>query len=117
MTTHADDATLQANVQEVLPGLRRDLEDLVRIQSVSADPERAAEVQRSAEAVRDLFAAEGFDARIVTAHDDGVAPAVIAHKASKIEGADGAALRPPRRATRERPCRVGFAAVGADRPA
>ena len=75
------DLDLNARVQEVLPGLRRDLEDLVRIQSVSADPERAAEVQRSAEAVRDLFSAEGFEARIVTAHDDGVAPAVIASKA------------------------------------
>ena len=80
------DLDLNARVQEVLPGLRRDLEDLVRIQSVSADPERAAEVQRSAEAVRDLFAAEGFEARIVTAHDDGVAPAVIASKAGP-EGA------------------------------
>ena len=68
MTTHADDATLQANVQEVLPGLRRDLEDLVRIQSVSADPERAAAVQRSAATVRDPFPAQGLDAPIARAH-------------------------------------------------
>ena len=70
---------LRAKVREVLPGIRRDLEDLVRIQSVSADPARAAEVQRSAEAVKALFAAEGCFARITRA--DGGAPAVIAHKA------------------------------------
>ena len=47
----------------MLPGIRKDLEDLVRIESVSADPARAGEVQRSAEAVAELFAAEGFDDR------------------------------------------------------
>ncbi|QCX26402.1 dipeptidase [Nocardioides jishulii] len=77
---------LRARITELLPGLRRDLEDLVRIQSVSADPARAGEVQRSAEAVRDLFAAEGFSARIVSGNDDGSAPAVIARK----EGPAGA---------------------------
>ncbi|HET7429959.1 MAG TPA: dipeptidase [Nocardioides sp.] len=71
---------LRSRVRDVLPGVRRDLEALVRIESVSADPERAGEVQRSAEAVRDLFAAEGFDARITSA--DGGRPAVIAHKQS-----------------------------------
>jgi acetylornithine deacetylase/succinyl-diaminopimelate desuccinylase-like protein len=71
---------LRARVGEVLPGVRRDLEALVRIESVSADPERAGEVQRSAEAVRDLFAAEGFTTRITSA--DGGGPAVIAHKQS-----------------------------------
>ncbi len=69
---------LRARVAEVLPGIRADLEDLVRIESVSADPARAAEVQRSAEAVRALFAAEGCETEIVSA--DGGAPAVIAHK-------------------------------------
>ncbi|WP_110239830.1 dipeptidase [Nocardioides gilvus] len=77
---------LRARITELLPGLRADLEDLVRIQSVSADPARAGEVQRSAEAVRDLFAAEGFTARIVSGNDDGSAPAVIARK----EGPAGA---------------------------
>ena len=75
---------LRARVQAVLPGIRQDLEDLVRIESVSADPARASEVQRSAEAVQALFDAEGFETRIATA--DGGAPAVIAHKA----GPDGA---------------------------
>jgi acetylornithine deacetylase/succinyl-diaminopimelate desuccinylase-like protein len=74
---HAD---LRAAVRDALPRLRHDLEDLVRIQSVSADPERAGEVQRSAEATAGLFSAEGFETRIVTAHDDGVAPAVIARR-------------------------------------
>lgn len=77
---------LRARLTSLLPGLRRDLEDLVRIESVSADPARAGEVQRSAEAVRDLFAAEGFETKIVSANDDGSAPAVIAHK----KGPEGA---------------------------
>jgi acetylornithine deacetylase/succinyl-diaminopimelate desuccinylase-like protein len=70
---------LRARVAEVLPGIRADLEDLVRIESVSADPARASEVQRSAEAVRALFEAEGCEAVIVSAAG-GAAPAVIAHK-------------------------------------
>jgi acetylornithine deacetylase/succinyl-diaminopimelate desuccinylase-like protein len=70
---------LRARVQDVLPGVRNDLEDLVRIQSVSADPARAGEVQRSAEAVASLFEAEGFSVQISSA--DGGAPAVIAHRA------------------------------------
>ena len=52
---------IAAQVQQLLPGIRRDLEDLVRIESVSADPARAAEVRRSAEAVAALGRAEGFD--------------------------------------------------------
>ncbi len=76
---------LRAAVTDVLPGLRRDLEDLVRIESVSADPARAGEVQRSAEKVADLFRAEGF-ASVDVVSADGGAPAVIAHK----PGPDGA---------------------------
>jgi acetylornithine deacetylase/succinyl-diaminopimelate desuccinylase-like protein len=77
-------AELRERVQAVLPEVRKNLEDLVRIESVSADPARAGEVRRSAEAVERLFAAEGFDTRITSA--DGGAPAVIAHKG----GPDGA---------------------------
>ena len=76
---------LRARVRDVLPGVRRDLEALVRIESVSADPERAGEVQRGAEAVRDLFAAEGFDTQITSIA--GGRAAVIAHKRSSREGA------------------------------
>jgi cysteinylglycine-S-conjugate dipeptidase len=75
---------IRAKVRELMPALRSDLENLIRIQSVSADPERLGEVEKSAVAVRDLFAAEGFDAQIVRTQD-GDPPAVIAHK--RVEGA------------------------------
>src|SRR4051812_44932773 len=76
---------LRATVRDLMPALRSDLEDLVRIQSVSADPARTGEVWRSADAVADLFRAEGFaEVDIVSA--EGGAPAVIAHKAGP-EGA------------------------------
>jgi acetylornithine deacetylase/succinyl-diaminopimelate desuccinylase-like protein len=76
---------LRATLRDLMPALRSDLEDLVRIQSVSADPARTAEVWRSADAVADLFRAEGFtEVDIVSA--DGGAPAVIAKKAGP-EGA------------------------------
>ena len=79
MSQRNDIDDIRSRVQAVLPGIRQDLEDLVRIESVSADPARAAEVQRSAEAVAELFRAEEFDSvEIVTAA--GGAPAVIAHK-------------------------------------
>ena len=84
MSHHADTTDLRARVADVLPGLRSDLEDLVRIESVSADPARADEVRRSAEAVRALLAAEGMDTEVVSI--DGGAPAVIGHKAGP-EGA------------------------------
>jgi cysteinylglycine-S-conjugate dipeptidase len=72
---------LRARVTAELPRIRQDLEDLVRIESVSADPARAAEVQRSAEAVAELFRADGYDdVQIVSAREDGRAPAVIARK-------------------------------------
>ncbi|ANW65978.1 dipeptidase [Mycobacterium sp. djl-10] len=67
---------LVARLAEVLPSVRRDLEDLVRIQSVWADPARRDEVHRSARKVADLFTGVGFsDVRIVS---EGGAPAVIA---------------------------------------
>ncbi len=67
---------LVERVREVLPSVRRDLEDLVRIESVWADPARRSEVQRSAQAVANLLSAAGFaDVQIVA---EGGAPAVIA---------------------------------------
>lgn len=81
--TSVDD--IRDKVAEVLPGIRKDLEDLVRIESVSADPARKAEVQRSAEAVAELFRAEQFETVEIVSVDGG-APAVIAHK-SGPEGA------------------------------
>jgi len=63
-------------VRDVLPAVRRDLEDLVRIESVWADPGRRSEVQRSADAVAKLLSEAGFgDVQIVS---EGGAPAVIA---------------------------------------
>jgi len=76
---------LRARVRDVLPGVRRDLAALVRIESVSADPARAGEVRRSAEAVRDLLAAEGCEVQITSA--DGGRPAVIGRKRSAREDA------------------------------
>jgi acetylornithine deacetylase/succinyl-diaminopimelate desuccinylase-like protein len=70
---------LPAKIAELLPALRKDLEDLVRIQSVSADPARLGEVERSAQATADLFASEGVDVEIVRAYD-GAPPAVIGEK-------------------------------------
>ncbi len=80
MSTENPGGDLRARVQDLLPGLRADLEDLVRIESVSADPARAGEVRRSAEAVAALLRAEDFTQVDVVSVDDG-APAVIAHKA------------------------------------
>lgn len=67
---------LEERVRDVLPSVRRDLEDLVRIESVWADPARRDEVHRSAQAVADLLSQAGFgDVQIVS---EGGAPAVIA---------------------------------------
>ena len=70
---------IRAALRDVMPSVRADLESLVRIPSVSADPARADDVRRSAEATADLFRAEGFDdVQILTAA--GGAPAVVARR-------------------------------------
>jgi acetylornithine deacetylase/succinyl-diaminopimelate desuccinylase-like protein len=67
---------LVERVRAVLPAVRADLEDLVRIESVWADPARRDEVHRSAKAVAGLLTAAGFaEVEIVS---EGGAPAVIA---------------------------------------
>ena len=66
-----------SRVREVLPEVRRDLEDLVRIPSVWADPARHADVHRSAEKVAALLRDSGFAAVEIVSADG--APAVIAH--------------------------------------
>lgn len=73
-----DPARFRDVVREVLPSVRADLEALVRIPSVSADPALKEEVRRSAEAVADLFRREGFATEIVAV--EGGAPAVVARK-------------------------------------
>jgi acetylornithine deacetylase/succinyl-diaminopimelate desuccinylase-like protein len=70
---------LKNRVHDLLPGLIGDLEALVRIQSVSADPERRAEVEESARKTAQLLAAEGVGAEIVRARD-GAPPAVIGER-------------------------------------
>jgi cysteinylglycine-S-conjugate dipeptidase len=70
---------LKNRVNDLLPGLLNDLEALIRIESVSADPERSAEVEASARKTARLLAAEGVGAEIVRAYD-GAPPAVIGEK-------------------------------------
>jgi acetylornithine deacetylase/succinyl-diaminopimelate desuccinylase-like protein len=76
---------LKNRVHDILPSLIGDLEDLVRIQSVSADPQRLAEVDKSAQKTAQLLAAEGVNAEIVRARD-GAPPAVIGER----KGPEGA---------------------------
>ena len=76
---------LKSRVHGLLPALIDDLEALVRIQSVSADPERRGEVEKSARKTAQLLAAEGVGAEIVRARD-GAPPAVIGER----KGPEGA---------------------------
>jgi len=71
-------AHVREAVQDVLPSVRADLEALVRIPSVSADPALKDEVRRSAEATAELFRAEGLDVAILSS--GGGAPAVVAKR-------------------------------------
>ncbi|HET7475826.1 MAG TPA: dipeptidase [Dermatophilaceae bacterium] len=70
-------AQLRARVEELLPGVRSDLEALTRIPSVSLDAFDQAQVEASAEAVAALLAAEGLSVEIVR---EGGRPAVIGHR-------------------------------------
>ena len=76
---------LKATVHDLMPAILEDLKDLVRIQSVSADPDRLDQVEVSAQKTADLFRAEGFDVDIVRAYD-GAPPAVMGEK----KGPEGA---------------------------
>ncbi len=67
---------LAQRVRDVLPSVRRDLEELIRIESVWADPARRGEVQRSAETVARMLRDTGFGE--VSIVSEGGAPAVIA---------------------------------------
>ena len=69
---------LRNAVEKVLPSVRSDLEDLVRIPSISADPNGRTSVMRSARAVADLARQAGagtVDIKSVPGGD----PAVVAH--------------------------------------
>lgn len=85
MTGPVTTTDLRTRLAGLMPGVRSDLEALVRIQSVSADPARLDQVEESARATAELFAAEGVDVEIVRAFD-GAPPAVIGEK----KGPEGA---------------------------
>ncbi|MEU0496132.1 dipeptidase [Mycobacterium sp. NPDC006124] len=67
-----------SRVHSVLPSVRADLEALVRIESVWADPDRRDQVHRTAEMVSKLLAHAGFDD--IRTVSEGGAPAVIARR-------------------------------------
>lgn len=64
-----------AAVDRVLPSVRTDLAELIAIPSVSADPERADDVRRSADFVADKLRALGAQVEILSA--GGGRPAVV----------------------------------------
>lgn len=76
-TQRADASTqeLRARISALMPGVRRDLEALTAIPSVSLDSFDQTHVDRSAHAVADLLRAEGLQVEIVR---EGGRPAVIA---------------------------------------
>src|SRR3954468_98290 len=69
---------LANNVTAALPGARADLERLVGIPSIWADPAHADDTRRSAEAVAEL-GGTAAPADATTTPADGGAPAVVAH--------------------------------------
>jgi acetylornithine deacetylase/succinyl-diaminopimelate desuccinylase-like protein len=69
---------LHEAVRRVLPGARADLESLIRIPSVSADPGAAAQLRHSAEATAELFRGVGTPEVEILDEVDGGRPAVLA---------------------------------------
>jgi acetylornithine deacetylase/succinyl-diaminopimelate desuccinylase-like protein len=69
---------LREAVRQVLPGVQADLEALIRIPSVSADPGARAEVRRSAELTAELFRDAGAPEVDVLDGVEGGQPAVLA---------------------------------------
>jgi acetylornithine deacetylase/succinyl-diaminopimelate desuccinylase-like protein len=69
--------TLEARVRGLMPGIRADLEALVRIPSVGFDGFDPSHVRASAELTRDLLEGAGATARLLEV--DGAHPAVLAH--------------------------------------
>lgn len=71
-------ADLRSAVARVLPSVRADLESLVRIPSVSADPWAADAMRRSAAAVAALLDGSGLDVETLSA--EGGLPAVLGRR-------------------------------------
>jgi cysteinylglycine-S-conjugate dipeptidase len=77
--TAKDTETLTDAVDHVLPSVRADLERLIRIPSVSADPARGSQVHESALIVAALLGTAGLaDVDVLTV--PGGQPAVVAHR-------------------------------------
>ncbi|GAB7039812.1 MULTISPECIES: dipeptidase [Catenuloplanes] len=72
-----DEAAIRAAILREMPGVRADLERLVRIPGIAFEGFDFSHVERSAEAVAELLRAEGLETRIVRA---GGQPAVIGTK-------------------------------------
>ena len=71
-------AELRREVEAVLPAARTDLEALVRIPSIWADPAHAEDTRRSADAVA-VLARDAGAATVEVIAAEGGAPAVVAH--------------------------------------
>jgi acetylornithine deacetylase/succinyl-diaminopimelate desuccinylase-like protein len=80
--TSTDVDMLRARLAEVLPGVRADLEALVRIPSVSAAAFDTAEVERSAAFVADLLRGAGLP-EVGILRVEGGAPAVVGHRPAR----------------------------------
>jgi len=76
-------SALQVRVAELMPAVRRDLEALTRIPSVSLAAFDQAHVEASAQRVADLLRGEGLEVEIIR---EGGRPAVIGH----ADGPEGA---------------------------
>ena len=81
MQTAVETGRLRDAVHGLMPGIRADLERLVRIPSVGHKGFDLRHVRRSAEAVRELFAGLGLSARVVQVSGC-EHPAVIGHRAA-----------------------------------
>jgi acetylornithine deacetylase/succinyl-diaminopimelate desuccinylase-like protein len=74
---------LRGALARILPSVRADLERLVRIPSVSADPSAAAELQASAEEVAALLGGAGLtDVEVLQV--EGGKPAVLGHRPGSV---------------------------------
>jgi cysteinylglycine-S-conjugate dipeptidase len=82
--TSLDPASIGHAVRSAMPGVREDLERLVRIPSVSADGFDPGEVRRSAEAGAEILERSGLEVRLL--ETDGAHPAVFGQRAGPGDG-------------------------------
>ncbi len=78
-------ADVRKALRDVLPGVRADLEELIRIPSISVDPARAAEVRRSAEHTAHLFREAGAAEVEILDDIEGGRPAVVARYPAPVD--------------------------------